>query len=260
MSLEVLIPMLITGAGTGLTCGISCGACGNPIVNMFLASYLFTHTGQWKQSLRAFLSFHLGKACSVMLLCGLLSMLETVVTDENGNLFGIPMQKIVYFAMLMFAVYLIVKWFLENQTKKGCSGICKNAKREPQRQKHMFLYGWISGMSPCASLVLVLGYASALTAAEAPARPHIILTTGDEIDPATAPVTTKFDEKTAGAFITEIFGGLDEAPDLNELLSRFTCSACAKRCLLASPSCFVGNGKQKTAIAIYQEMYPEAEV
>lgn len=167
MSLEVLIPMLITGAGTGLTCGISCEACGNPIVNMFLASYLFTHTGQWKQSLRAFLSFHLGKACSVMLLCGLISMLGTVVTDENGNLFGIPMQKMVYFAMLIFAIYLIAKWFLENQTKKGCSGICKNAKREPQRQKHMFLYGWISGMSPCASLVLVLGYASALTAAEA---------------------------------------------------------------------------------------------
>lgn len=98
------------------------------------------------------------------------------------------------------------------------------------------------------------------TTAEPPVRPHIFLTTGDEIDPATAPVTTKFDEKTAAVFITEVFGGLDDAPDLNELLSRFTCSACAKRCLLASPSCFVGNGKQKTAVAIYQEMYPEAEI
>lgn len=117
-------------------------------------------------------------------------------------------------------------------------------------------------MATAAILSIAYGNYQMLTqsTAEAPARPHIILTTGDEIDPATAPVTTKFDEKTAGAFITEIFGGLDEAPDLNELLSRFTCSACAKRCLLASPSCFVGNGKQKTAIAIYQEMYPEAEV
>lgn len=167
MSLEVLIPMLITGAGTGLTCGISCGACGNPIVNVFLASYLFTHTGRWNQSLRAFLSFHLGKACSVMLLCGLISLLGSAVTDENGNLFGIPMQKIVYFAMLGFAIYLIVRWFLENRTKKCCRGDCKNAKAGVQRLQHMFLYGLISGMSPCASLVLVLGYASALTAAEA---------------------------------------------------------------------------------------------
>lgn len=91
-------------------------------------------------------------------------------------------------------------------------------------------------------------------------RPLLHLTTGEAIDPATAPVTTKFDEKTARAFVAEIFGDSEEAPDLNEFLSRFTCASCGKRCLLASPSCFVGNNRQDSAVAIYQEMYPEVEL
>ena len=65
---------------------------------------------------------------------------------------------------------------------------------------------------------------------------------------------------TAREFISEFFGDLEEAPDLNEFLSRFTCSSCGKRCLLASPSCFVGNGRQESAVEIYQEMYPEVEL
>lgn len=93
-----------------------------------------------------------------------------------------------------------------------------------------------------------------------PVRPYIQLTTGDEIDPATAPVTTKFDENTALAFVSEVFADAETAPDLNEFLSRFTCSSCGKRCLLASPSCMVGNGRQEKAVVIYQELYPEVEL
>lgn len=91
-------------------------------------------------------------------------------------------------------------------------------------------------------------------------KPLIYLTSGEAIDPATAPITTKFEEDTAKEFAAEAFGDVTEAPDLNEFLSRFTCSSCGKRCLLASPSCFVGNGRQESAIKVYQEMYPEVEI
>ena len=60
--------MLLTGASTGLTCGVSCGACGNPIVNVFLSSYLFTHTGKLKRSIIDFFGFHIVKAISVMVM------------------------------------------------------------------------------------------------------------------------------------------------------------------------------------------------
>lgn len=98
------------------------------------------------------------------------------------------------------------------------------------------------------------------TSGETAQRPLLHLTNGDAIDPATAPVTIKFDEDTARAFVAEIFDDAEAAPDLNEFLSRFTCSSCGKRCLLTSPSCSVGNRKQNTAIEIYQETYPEVEL
>ena len=161
MEITTLLPLLLTGAGTGLTCGVSCGACGNPMVNVFLAGYLFTHTGQLRKSILTFLGFHLGKAISVMGMCALISGLGSAIVDDSGNLFGIPLQKCVYAAMLVFMLVLIVRWF----RVETCNGNCRHAASD--RFAPMLVYGIFSGLSPCASLVVVLGYASALTAVEA---------------------------------------------------------------------------------------------
>ena len=161
MEITTLLPLLLTGAGTGLTCGVSCGACGNPMVNVFLAGYLFTHTGQLRKSILTFLGFHLGKAISVMGMCALISNLGSTIVDDSGNLFGIPLQKCVYAAMLVFMLVLIVRWF----RVETCSGSCRHAASD--RFAPMLAYGILSGLSPCASLVVVLGYASTLTAMEA---------------------------------------------------------------------------------------------
>lgn len=161
MELTTLLPLLLTGAGTGLTCGVSCGACGNPMVNVFLAGYLFTHTGQLRKSMLTFLGFHLGKAISVMGMCALISGLGSAIVDDSGNLFGIPLQKCVYAAMLVFMLVLILRWFRAEK----CSGSCRHAASD--RFLPMLAYGILSGLSPCASLAVVLGYASALTAMEA---------------------------------------------------------------------------------------------
>ena len=91
-------------------------------------------------------------------------------------------------------------------------------------------------------------------------RPLLYLTSGEVVDPATAPEVTKFNSATAKEFAEHIFGNAEEAPDLNEFLSRFTCSACGKRCLLTSPRCNKGRGSQDKAVVIYQEMFPEAEL
>lgn len=163
MSLSTLLPLLLTGAGTGLTCGLSCGACGNPIVNVFLASYLFTHTGKLKRSILAFLGFHLGKAISVMTMCALISTVGSAIVDESG---GALLQRVAYAAMLVFMVVLIIRWFREEKNE-GCNGNCQKPRAKSDRFGHMLTYGIISGLSPCASLVVVLGYASALTTMEA---------------------------------------------------------------------------------------------
>lgn len=165
MNISTLIPLLMTGASTGLTCGLSCGACGNPMVNVFLASYLFTHTGKIKKSLFSFLGFHIGKAVSVMTMCLLISLLGSSIVDEKGNVFGVNLKHLVYIAMLVFIAILIIQWF--RHEKQSCCRECSKNKVRSDKFCHMLAYGIISGLSPCASLVVILGYASALATIEA---------------------------------------------------------------------------------------------
>lgn len=169
MELSTLLPLLLTGAGTGLSCGVSCGACGNPMVNVFLAGYLFTHTDRMKKSLIAFAGYHTGKALSVSALCLLISWFGSRIVDEQGRIFGISLHGIVYVVMLLFTAVLIVRWFSDNRKVKkcGCSGDCRKEKAADDRFGTMLVYGAVSGLSPCASMMVVIGYASALTAGEA---------------------------------------------------------------------------------------------
>lgn len=173
MSLSVLFPMLAASASTGLTCGVSCGACGTPVVNVFFSSYLLTHSGKLRRSLLSFSGFHLGKMASVTLLCVLISLLGSQIVDASGRVFGVNLQLLVYAAMLVFMAVLIVRWFhsygsaAAGEECDGCCGGCTQEARKQGGFLPMLLYGCISGFSPCASLLLVLGYASALSAAEA---------------------------------------------------------------------------------------------
>lgn len=110
--------------------------------------------------------------------------------------------------------------------------------------------------STCSSVM----QKSALSESANNVRPLLNLTNGEVVDPATAPEVTKYNNATAKEFAEMVFGDAEEAPDINEFLSRFTCSACGKRCLLTSPRCSKGKGSQEKAIGIYQEMFPEVEV
>lgn len=169
MDFSTFLPLLLTGASTGLTCGLSCGACGNPMVNVFLAGYLFTHTDRLKKSLIAFAGYHVGKAITVSVLCMLISWLGSQIMDEQGNFFGISLHRVVYTVMLIFIAVLIVRWFLDNRSPKQphCTGNCRKPQAPESRFGPMLLYGAVSGISPCASMLVVLSYASALTVGEA---------------------------------------------------------------------------------------------
>ena len=169
MEWSVLLPMMLASAGTGLTCGLSCGVCGTPIVNIFLASYLFTHAGKMKRSLSAFCGFHIGKMITVALLCMLISWFGNQIVDESGTLWGVNLRVIVYVVMLFFVLSLIVNWFrcnLTGNSKCHCDGCSESLTKRCSNFSNMLIYGLISGLSPCASLVIVLGYASALTVVE----------------------------------------------------------------------------------------------
>lgn len=169
MDFSTLLSLMLTGASTGLTCGVTCGACGNPMVNVFLASYLFTHTDRMKKSLIAFAGYHIGKAITVSLLCMMISWFGNQIVDAQGNFFGLNLHGIVYVLMLVFVIVLIIRWIRDfaNKDHSKCVENCQSHKEIKNSFASMFVYGAVSGMSPCTSLLMILSYASALSVGEA---------------------------------------------------------------------------------------------
>ena len=115
-------------------------------------------------------------------------------------------------------------------------------------------------ISTAAEAFAFTGVMNSNSEATPPVRPMLNLTNGEVVDPATAPEVTKFNNATAREFAEMVLGEAEETPDLNEFLSRFTCSSCGKKCLLTSPRCTKGRGSQEKAVVIYQEMFPEVEL
>ena len=153
--MDLLFPMLITTMTTGLTCGTTCGACSNPLINVFLSTYLFTHTGKLKNCLLAFCTFYIGKTISIVLLCIMASFLGSNIVDENEKIFGINFDIIVLIAMFLLMIYYIIVWY-KKYNSKACNRSCKKT----DEKRPMLISGFISGLSPCAPLILAITYAS----------------------------------------------------------------------------------------------------
>ena len=141
-------------ASVGLGCGAGCGSS----ASAFLGTYVLSEGRGMGFALRQVLSFYLGKLAAVLLVCLGGAMVGRALIQSDGTLLGVPLGKAVYAVMLCAAVWLIFGWFRE---RKGCAG-CRHCggglKAVPS-----FAVGMAYGLSPCAPLLMVLGYAAALT-------------------------------------------------------------------------------------------------
>jgi lysylphosphatidylglycerol synthetase-like protein (DUF2156 family) len=162
MSIE-LLPIIAIAATTGIACGAACGGCGNPLTNVFLAAYVFTHTNRLKKSALSFASFFAGKIIAVVLLCIAAAWLGSRIVDDTGRLFGLNIHFLVQFLMLVFALFLIGRWFYRAKNPQHeCCG-----EHQKKRSLPLFVCGMISGAAPCAPLIMAVGYASVLSVANA---------------------------------------------------------------------------------------------
>ena len=188
-----LLPIITVAATKGLGCGVACGgACGNPMTKMFLGAYLFTHSGKLKRSIVAFIAFYAGKIMAVVSLCVIAALLGNRIIDEHGMLFGINLLFVVQLLIFLLALVLIGRWIYryvikgnkakETPLAKAPCGDCNSGGNEcasndsthisthiskPKRRLPLLICGFISGISPCAPLILAVGYAATLSVLDA---------------------------------------------------------------------------------------------
>lgn len=164
---------LLQGTMAGASVGMGCGTCCGSGISAFLFGYLTTHTKGIRQSACGFLSFYLGKIIAVTTLCLAASLLGMQILDERGTFFGINVHLAATLMMSVMAVWMIAAWFRERK-KKGCStcGHCKDPHPSDSRPETasspntlmLWIMGCLYGISPCAPLILILGYAVTMPA------------------------------------------------------------------------------------------------
>ena len=164
---------LLQGTMAGASVGMGCGTCCGSGISAFLFGYLTTHTQGIRQAVRAFLSFCLGKVMAVTVLCLAASMLGNQILDERGTFFGINVHLATEIVMGGMALWMIIAWIRERK-RKGCTACCHCKEPHPdgghseQETKASALMLWtmgsLYGISPCAPLILIMGYAVTMPA------------------------------------------------------------------------------------------------
>ena len=163
MGLTLILESVTTAASVGMGCGTCCGSG----ISAALYGYLTTHARDMKQSLRAFLDFFLGKLLAVVALCCAAALLGRSVLDAEGRLFGVRVAVLVDVLMVGMGVWLLAGWLRERRGRSACKscGHCgaEGAERMEKPSRAALLgMGFGYGISPCAPLLLMTGYAATL--------------------------------------------------------------------------------------------------
>ena len=162
MGISLLLESMTAAASVGMGCGTCCGSG----ISAALYGYLTTHTKDVKQSVMAFLEFFFGKFLAVILLCCAASLVGSNIIDDSGRVFGVKAAVIVDAVMLAMGIWLLAEWIRERLGYYNCKS-CKSCKTEPiaeEKTHHGALIGmgFGYGISPCAPLILITGYAATL--------------------------------------------------------------------------------------------------
>ena len=165
MSIALLFESMSAAASIGMGCGTCCGSG----ISAALYSYLTTHTKNIKQSIRAFLDFFFGKLIAVILLCSIASCVGGSIIDDTGRIMGVKTALIADAVMLTMGIWFLIGWIREKKCSSSCKR-CKGCKTENDdkitvdKRHHaaLIVMGFGYGISPCAPLILITGYATTL--------------------------------------------------------------------------------------------------
>lgn len=161
MNTSLLVPAFTTAVSIGLGCGTCC----SPIISTFLSTYVVSHSNGVKKGILSFVSFFFGKMVSISLMCTVSALISRQFISESGYIGSFNLRLFSQAAMSVIGAVMVIRWFLELKNQKKCSG-CKGCKKEDGKSGFvpMLMAGLTYGMTPCAPLLLMIGYCFTLPA------------------------------------------------------------------------------------------------
>lgn len=162
MEASVIAPALTTA----VTVGLGCGTCCSPIISTFLSTYVLSHANGVKKGVLSFVSFFLGKLISMTFLCAVAAMISKQFLTADGYIGSFNLRLAAQISMSAIGISMAVKWILENtrsQKQKECKG-CQSCGKQKGKAGFwpMLGAGLTYGFTPCAPLLMMIGYSFTL--------------------------------------------------------------------------------------------------
>lgn len=154
--------------GVALAMGLGCGSTCGSAASAFLLGYMVTSEKGRGDSFWHMFAFYSGKCLMVVALCIGSSVLGYTVIHSGGTLSEERMSKLMPVMMLISAGWLLWKLFSKGEhdctTCKSCNTTGNKKSGEKVSIFMFFGMGCAYGATPCAPLLLILGYSVLLSA------------------------------------------------------------------------------------------------
>lgn len=157
------VSCLIGSLAMGLSCGTGC----SPAISLFLTTYVVRCKGDTRHSLVSFAQFFLGKAGAVLLVCLAAALTGQTILDTDGYLGRYSLSFLMPVFLTATGIYMVWELLHDHDGCHGCHsrGGCKS-KGNPMDGAPMAC-GFIYGLTPCAPLIILAGYALAMNFGQA---------------------------------------------------------------------------------------------
>lgn len=155
--------LLISALTTAVSIGLGCGACCSPIISTFLSTYVISHANGVKKGLLSFVSFFFGKLLGVSSLCIVSAFISRRFISEDGYIGSFHLRLFSQTAMSLIGVIMVIRWIMELNRERKCRG-CKSCGKQEGKAGviPMLMAGFAYGITPCAPLLLMIGYCLAI--------------------------------------------------------------------------------------------------
>lgn len=163
MDTALILPALTTA----VTIGLGCGACCSPVISVFLSSYVISHGDGVKTGVGSFASFFLGKILSVVSLCTIAAVISRQFIGADGFVGAFNLRLAAQLIMSGIGLVMALRWVVRQRGRKtDCHG-CHDCGKKPVKGGlwPTFLAGITYGFTPCAPLLMMLGYTFTLPVA-----------------------------------------------------------------------------------------------
>lgn len=152
--------MLLPAVTTAMSIGLGCGACCSPMISVFLSTYVVSHANGIRKGVLSFASFFLGKIISVVALCSVAAGISRQFIAANGFIGSFNLHFTAQLVMSGIGLVMIFRWFIKRrQRKSACQSCHKCGEAESAGGLWpTFLAGIAYGCTPCAPLLMMIGY------------------------------------------------------------------------------------------------------